>query len=421
MSAPVCVSLLCALLASAATPSAAEVPEPLRPWVGWALHGRESARCTLLEGREAGSDGPARRCAWPSRLSLSVDDKGGRFVQTWHVEATGIVPVPGGPRRWPLAAKVDGVAAPLVPAADSGGPAVPLPAGDHRVSGEFAWDALPESLPVPVETGLVSLTVRDAPVPLPSREADGALWLQRRTETEATTEGDRLEVAVHRLVADEVPLRLVTRLELRVSGRSREVLFGRALPPGFLASRLETPLPARLESDSRLRVQVRPGTWTLTLEARSEGPVSTLSRPAPDGTWSDDGGELWVFDARPTLREVALEGVELIDPNQTDLPAEWKKLPAFPMAVGGALGLVEQRRGDSAPPADQLALRRELWLDFDGGGYTVRDSITGTAHRAWRLEMPAPGVLGRASLDGEDLLITRSTAARPASSCAASG
>ncbi|MGC4122980.1 MAG: hypothetical protein QM765_52105 [Myxococcales bacterium] len=410
MSAPLVIGLLSALIASAAP----EVPEPLRPWIGWAMQGREQARCTLLEGQET-SGAPARRCAWPSRLTLSVDERGGRFVQAWHLEAPLAVPLPGGPKRWPVAVKVDGVPAVLIPFGSAGGPGALLAAGDHQLTGEFTWDSLPESLPVPVETGLLSLTVRNAAVPMPTREADGAVVLQRRTEseTEPSTDGDRLEVNVFRLVADEVPMRLVTRVELRVSGKSREVLLGRTLPQSFLASALDSPLPARLNADGRLRVQVRPGTWLLTLEARSEGPVSTLTRHAPDGTWSDDGGELWVFDARPALREVALEGVELIDPNQTELPADWKKLPAFPMAVGGALSLVEQRRGDSAPPADQLHLRRELWLDFDGGGYTVRDSITGTAPRAWRLELPAPGILGRTSVNGEDLLITRLDAGAP--------
>ncbi|MBI5545710.1 MAG: hypothetical protein HY901_17620, partial [Deltaproteobacteria bacterium] len=407
MSAPLFVAALAALLTAAPAPSR-EVPEPLRPWVGWALHGRERATCTLLDGRESSGE-PTRRCAWPSRLSLAADERGGRFVQTWHLEAPETVPLPGGPRRWPVAAKIDGAPAALIPMGSDAGPAVALAPGDHQISGEFLWDSLPESLLVPLETGVLSLTVRGRAVALPSREADGTLWLQRRSRTEGqpATEGDRLEVTVHRLLADEVPMRLVTRVELRVSGTSREVLLGRALPAGFVASALEAPLPTRLESDGRLRVQIRPGTWALTLEARSEGPMSKLARPDPEGIWSDDGGELWVFDARPTLREVALEGIELIDPNQTDLPADWKKLPSFPMVVGGALSLVEHRRGDSAPPADQLSLKRELWLDFDGGGYTVRDHITGTAHRAWRLEMTAPGVLGRASVDGEDLLITR--------------
>ena len=96
-------------------------------------------------------------------------------------------------------------------------------------------------------------------------------------------EADALDIVVHRRVTDSVPLTITTRLELNVAGKSREVLLGKALPAGFVPLSLDAPIPARVESDSRLRVQVRPGTFVITLVARSEGPVNQLSRPAPDG------------------------------------------------------------------------------------------------------------------------------------------
>ena len=41
-------------------------------------------------------------------------------------------------------------------------------------------------------------------------------------------------------------------------------------------------LPVRIESDGHLRVQVRPGTWTIELVARSENSVASLKRPAAE-------------------------------------------------------------------------------------------------------------------------------------------
>ena len=38
------------------------------------------------------------------------------------------------------------------------------------------------------------------------------------------------------------------------------------------------------------------------------------------------------------------------------------------------------------PARDQLQLARQLWLDFDGGGYTVSDQISGRFARSWRLD-----------------------------------
>ena len=70
--------------------------------------------------------------------------------------------------------------------------------------------------------------------------------------------------------------------------------------------------------------------------------------------------------------------------------------------------LVERRRGDSAPPPDRLGLKRDLWLDAEGGGFTLRDALSGAVANAWRLEMRAPVSLGRVSVSGQWCGSTRS-------------
>lgn len=377
-----------------------DVPEPLKPWTHWVLHNQRHALCPSLPG--ATSEGaPRTECAWPARLSLSLDDRGGKFEQRWRLHERGFVALPGSAQRWPQEVTVNGARAVVVER--DGGPAVQLDKGDHRVEGSFLWDSLPESVQIPHSTGLLSLTVRGAPVRYPNRDAGGQVWLQK---TAAPDEGERLELIVHRKLSDDIPARLVTQLQLEVSGKSREVLLGKALPPRFIPMSLTSPLPARLEPDSRLRIQVRPGTWTVELDARSEGPVSELGRPQPEGPWRD-GEEVWVFEARPELRQVVVEGVSAIDPQQTTLPDAWKKLPAYPMPLGAKLQLSEKRRGDSDPAPDQLQLARTLWLDFDGKGFTANDRMTGSLSRSWRLEMAAPTTLGRVAVGGRDQFITR--------------
>ena len=65
------------------------------------------------------------------------------------------------------------------------------------------------------------------------------------------------------------------------------------------------------------------------------------------------------------------------------------------------------RRGDPEPEPDKLALKRTLWLDFDGGGYTVMDEISGTMTRGWRLEAQPALELGRVAIDGQPQFITQ--------------
>jgi hypothetical protein len=103
---------------------------------------------------------------------------------------------------------------------------------------------------------------------------------------------------------------------------------------------------------------------------------------------------------------VNLKGVSSVDPQQTTLPNEWKHLPAYRVRPGETIAFEEQRRGDAEPAPDQLSLRRDIWLDFDGKGYTFRDLMTGTVVRSSRLEMDPPIRLGRVSVDGTDRLIT---------------
>ena len=370
-------------------------PEALRPWTSWVLAGHADALCPSLQGSPE-----LVRCAWPSSLSLSLHEKGGRFEQRVHLDAPSWVALPGDLVRWPLDLVENGKK--LVVVENDSAPSVELAPGEHTISGNLVWDSLPDSLQIPPETGLVSLQLQGTRVADPRRDEAGRLFLQ---QTNVETEGERLEIVVHRRVKDDVPLVLTTRVVLNVSGKSRELVLGKALPPGFTPMSISSELPARIEPDTRLRVQARPGTWTIEISARSEGPVSELSRPVPDGPWRD-GEEVWVFEAKSALRLTSVEGVRAIDPQQTLLPEEWKKLPSYAMALGDKMLLVEKRRGDLEPEPDRLSLSRTLWLDFDGTGYTVNDGITGRLHRAKRLEMLPPTVLGRVAVDGTDQFIT---------------
>jgi len=401
--------ILCVGPPAQSAPLAVEdVPPALEPWVAWAIHGHEKRTCPFLHGGLHGGDAQKSVvCAWPSRLELDLDDSGGRFTQHWQIYAEARVALPGSAREWPLDVRS---AQGLLAIEDTGAPRVSLAAGEHVVSGRFEWGSLPELLQIPPQTGIVSLSIRGRVIANPRRDAQGRLWLQKRASPSGG-EQSQVQVVVHRRVIDEIPLRLRTRVALRVSGVSREVVLGHALPGGFVPMSLQSPLPARVDPDGRLRVQVRPGDWVLHLDARHEGVATELAAPLQESAGADDGAwdadEVWVFDARPHLRRVEVQGGALLDPSRTTLPADWQRFPAYLMKPGQPIRLVEQRRGDSDPSPDTLELSREFWLDFDGGGYTVRDIIHGSIRRGSRLEVDSRLDLGRVSLNGQDQVITQ--------------
>jgi hypothetical protein len=392
---------LALLSAEARALSDKDIPEPLRPWKAWVLHGHEEINCPALH-----DNAKKRLCAWPGRLELMLDDAGGRFAQSWQVYKKGWAALPGDAKRWPKDLRVDGE--PAIVTDRGGAPSIYLDPGKHRVEGTFAWKQLPQSLRVPRTLGLLTLAINDKPVTFPELDSKGTLWLGERRGGggKKGTVQDTLSLQIFRHVDDDLPMRVTTRVKLDVSGRHREILFGPAMLDGFVPLALNAPLPVRLEPDGRLRVQARPGNWIIDLVARHPGPVDALARPKQQtAPWPKS--EVWAFNAHNDLRLVEVTGAPGIDPRQTTLPPVWRKLPAYVVGPGTKLAFTTKRRGNPDPAPDQLQLKRTLWLDFDGGGYTARDTINGTMRAGWRLEMAPPFALGRVAVNGKDQFITR--------------
>ena len=73
-----------------------------------------------------------------------------------------------------------------------------------------------------------------------------------------------------------------------------------------------------------------------------------------------DASEVWSVESRPELRLIEIEGAAAVDPAQTEMPEEWKQLPAYRVEPGGGLRLVEKRRGNEGGAADRLTARAHL-------------------------------------------------------------
>ena len=391
------------------------VPEALQAWIPWVLHERQSETCPFyynqfsLAATPQESSSHEQICYWPSYLELKVTNQHGQFRQIWQVYAPGWLSLPGDKDYWPQQVKLNGN--PAVVADNREVPSVYVTAGEFILEGQFSWEERPKFLAIPIQTGLVNLTIDDKLVNIPQFDEQGRLWLNQPGE-EANTDPakeDRLELKVYRQVIDDIPLQVVTQIDLEVAGRHREVLLGPVILSKQQPMSLESVLPARLETDGSLRLQVRPGSWTVMLTTRQDGQVEQLSLLTPSSNqWVEE--EVWVFEAHNDLRLVEVEGVTAIDPQQTSLPTLWRSLPAYQIRPGETFKLIVKRRGDPQPIPDQLQLERHFWLDFDGQGYSVQDHLTGTMTEGWRLEMQDPATLGRVSIDDDNQFITRLTA-----------
>lgn len=382
--------------------AAVPVPEPLQPWQEWALKDHPDIHCPFFF-RAANQ----RQCQWPGALHLSATQGGLRFEQQWHLFMAGNVPLPGGEGFWPESLLVNAVSGLVVD--NNGTPSVKLDAGTYQIAGVIPWSRIPDSLLLPDEIALIALQVNGAEVTRPNLDKDGRLWFTHREikpEPEQESE-DKLTVRVYRHLVDSIPFLMETRVDLEVAGKPREVVLGKLLFDRFVPRQMDSPLPARLDQDGRLRIQLRPGQWQIVLQAHHNGPLDKIFFETSDaGFWPEE--EVWVFETRPELRQVRVEGVEGLDPSQTALPDQWKSWPAYHLRQGQAMTLVELRRGDPQPSPNQLTVSRDLWLDFAGEGFTARDHVQGTMNRGWRLQVDPRQQLGSLTLNGAPQVITLS-------------
>jgi hypothetical protein len=388
-----CTLIGCLTLSVAAAPlSGSAVPDPLRSWVPWVMHGHETLACP---GTHDGSG--ERVCVWPSSLGLEVSRNGATFRMDVQVfGAASWVVLPGESGRWPQDVKANGRV--IAVAAREEQPAALLPVGRHQIAGVLRWTEAPQDLQLPVNTGSLTVSIDGRSVQRVP-DTDGRILLEQQTSAEQAT--NALNIRTARLVVDDIPMRITTRFDIALSGKPREIELPAALLAGFVPEAIESNLPARLQDNGAMRVQGRAGNWVVEVRSRlmEAAPALTLPEKAAE--------EIWSFVAHPELRTVTLEGMNSIDPKQLPLPDEWRAYPAYLIKPGQVVKLLESRRGNPKPGADKLALSRDIWLDFDGGGYTLRDAVTGQLSRSWRLEMQQAVVLGRASANGEDQPITR--------------
>lgn len=391
--------VLCATTLATAQRLPDDLPDELRPWTAWVLHDTPDIVCPDVDG--------VRTCRWPGTLNVSATTTGAAFEMEVFADRETLFALPGNQEFWPQDVRVDLRTATVVARGDEA--FVRVPSGSHRISGAFAWSQIPEVLAVPNNVARVELRLDGSSVPRPRIGADGRLWLRDGTsEGSGESETDSVRASIYRRFEDGVPMHVTTRIRLNVSGRAREVDLGNVLVAGSRPVEVRASIPVQVGIDGQATVYVRPGTHDLEIDAVVASKVAQVAAPTPEPNFYDPQ-EVWIWSPDESVRSVQLGGLTAVDPERTSLPPEWKGYTTFLAAPGKALTLDVTRRGVEEPQPNTVRLQRDLWLDLDGTGYTVRDQVSGTMHQDWRLDYSTAGgaALGRVSRGGENLLITK--------------
>lgn len=375
---------------------AIETPKSLEEWKPWVLEKHPDLNCPVLFNSNE------RDCIWPSELRIDANTNNAKFSQRVEVFKNEWVELPGHAGLWPQEVTDNNV---RIPVRDNENiPEVYLNVGVHELKGEIRWSEMPRTLPVPEQTGIIRLTLNGKTITAPALEGNNQLWLTASEKQNATAHQDSFDLRVFRKIDDSIPLRITTTLQIDVSGKEREVQLGQFLLNGFTPVEFSSQLPARIEKDGNLRVQVKSGSWEITLVSQSNTPIKELSFKANSDLWPQQ--EIWVFSAERQLRSVQISGAQTIDPQQTQLPEDWKSLPAYLVTPETPFTMEELQRGESKSTGNELRLNRDAWLSFNGEKFIFNDQINGNTH-ASRLETIKPVELTHAQINGQSQLITQ--------------
>ncbi len=383
------------LLLSSPVGANTDIPESLKEWVPWVLHNQEEQLCT------SSYIGKQKFCVWPEAFQLDISSSGGRFQQGWKMEKKGWIILPGNEQHWPQGVLIN--KKPALVVNHNGVPALFVESpGEYAVEGTFIWQTLPQSLNIPPGTGLVfPFTVNGK-----QQSADitsNTLWLSRKT-TSDQQERDVVQTQVYRHINDTIPMQITSHIAVQISGKPRELIIDWTPPENQIPIDLRCSLPVKLGPDQKIHMQARPGNYTIIYRSRVKGPVNFLelsqSSHGPDQ-------EYWSFESQNNLRMVKVSGVPTVDPSQTSIPREWRSLPAYLVKKGESMLFETIKRGDTEPAPNNFSLSRRFWLDTNGKGITVEDTLSGIVHKDPRLEMQNPAKLGRMRINNRDQLITQ--------------
>ena len=368
-----------------------EIPEPWRAWIPWATRSLPMWQCI------PDASGPV--CSWPTSLQLEWTDAGLRFELTGSNTIPSVVRLPSLAGSWPAQVELERAGSVSRPAvmAQAEQPVIHVDAGRFVVRGVVPLLAPAESILVDPATAMV-VEVEQGVRRIRRIEGNGTIPLRREA---AEREQDRVALEVFRLLSDGVPMTLQTIVRLRVSGQPRELDLGGVIPAGFIPHQIDSALPAEWSEDGQLLLQLRAGTWEVSLNAHTLEDVTSFQ-----GTWNAADWpaiEYWSF-VSSSVRSVQLSGPPSVDPARTDIPSDWRSFPTWMMGSETTLQLQELRRGESSPPPDQVQVARTFWVDEQG--LTATDYLTGRLSQGGRINVLGQGELGRAQVDGIGRVIT---------------
>jgi len=379
-------------------------PNSLKPWLPWVENQIKDYNCPY----DVQQNSVKKRCLWPGTLQLNITNTQGQFNYALQAYSDQLVILPGQLQNWPRNVQLDNKQVPVINT--NGQPSLALLKGRHTITGQFKWQEPPNRLKLPANIGLIELINNDQPL-LPRVENN---WLKLKTQAQPLTtnqDNNHLSIRIFRLLEDTRPQKLTTYIQLDVSGAVREVKIPAISLDNTLTLNLISNLPARLNDQGDLIVEVKQGSFVVEYLSRFKQQYNKFAAPLRNTPKWGLSTEYWAFKNQPTLRQVSVKG-QIVDAQQIKAPSQWRSLPFYRMQ-DAPLELRQLHQGEVLPKHNDLSLNKKLWLNFNADAYVAVDAIKGAMSRDWRLSAAQNIDLQRASVvtpnsqDPQHLLITQ--------------
>jgi hypothetical protein len=384
--------LLLYILSPLLSLDAQQIPAPLKEWKAWVLDGVKDRECPI--NHQNGQ----RQCSWPTRIDIVQNGDRLSFAMRGVVyEDESMVMLPKTPKSMPTQVTIDSKKVPILAHGS-----LLLDAGAYTIRGELRWKNSYQYIQLPSHTAMVRLYQDDRLIDNPKIDPHAKLWIGQKQKN--LQQKSRSTVSLYRKIIDGIPLKAVTYLHVSASGEPHTLLLDGVVLDGFEPTAIRSAIDATIDEDKRLRLEVRAGEWTLEVDAYTAQNLTTLKPPARSFPYANQ--PVWVFESDPAYRSIKIDGMRPIDPSQTNLPSHWKHLPAYLAEDSTAMQIGELYKSQQHNRKNNFTLQREMWLDFDGAGYTILDNIHATLTRPIRLETQPALHLGSVTLNNQPMLIT---------------
>ena len=372
-----------------------KIPSSLLEWKDWVLDDITDKECPISY-----QNGIAQ-CSWFKDISidLSGDRLEFNLSITLYRDKTS-VSLPSANLAWAKDVKVDGVEAIVVNHKSKA--TLILDRGTYTITGFIPWRANLKYLQLPSSVALVTLYKNGKKIPTITVDKNARLWLDKRGSVENTK--GTLSVSIYRKVIDTHPIKMQSYLHFSVSGKMRSVILDGIVLDEFLPTNIISPLDTTITEDKKLKVEIKAGEWSVMIDSYSPLNLNKLIKPKYQFIYANE--EVWSLQTVPSYRSIEIKGATSIDPTQTMLPQQWRRLPAYLMSEG-VFGIKELYKSIKQQQRNEFKLQRKLWLDFDGKGYTIRDTIDATISEVRRLESTDILDLGSVSVNSKPTLITK--------------